>query len=87
MVWHITHTVVYQTFNSNKTVDSKLATIPETDEESENAVSKAQENPSPVAAMGHPPSPGHPVLRHGGTTRVLPESAGYGTLWHWPQPQ
>ena len=35
-------------------MDCKLATIPETDEESENAVSKAQGNPSPVAAMGPP---------------------------------
>ena len=52
-------------------MDSNLATIPETDEESENAVSKAQGNPSPVAAMGPPPSPGYPVLRHGGTMRYL----------------
>ena len=87
MVWHITHTVVYQTFNSNEIMDSKLATIPETDEESENAVPKAQGNPSPVAAMGPPPNPGHPVLRCGGTMRVPPEPAGYGTLWHWPKPQ
>ena len=74
------HTVVYQTFNSKEIMDCKLATIPETDEESENAVPKAQGNPSPVAAMGPPPSPGHPVLRHGGTTSVPPEPAGYGTL-------
>ena len=65
-------------------MDSKLATIPETDEESENAVPKAQGNPSPVAAMGPPLSPGHLMLRCGGTTRVPPEPAGYGTLWHWP---
>ena len=56
-------------------MDSKLATIPETDEESENAVPKAQGNLSPVAAMGPPSSPGHPVLRHGGTTRVPPGTA------------
>ena len=75
MVWHITHTVVYQTFNSKEIMDCKLATKPETDEESENAVPKAQGNPSLVAAMGPPPSPGHPVLRHGGTTMVPPEPA------------
>ena len=82
MVWHITHTVVYQAFNSKEIMDSKLATIPETDEESENAVPKAQGNPSPVDAMGPPPIPGHPVLRYGGTMRVPPEPAGYGTLQH-----
>ena len=52
MVLHITHAVVYQTFNSKEIMDSKLVTIPETDEESENAVPKAHENPSPVTAMG-----------------------------------
>ena len=67
MVLHITHTVVYQTFNSKEIMDSKLATIPKTNEESENAVPKAQGNPSPV-------------LRHGGTMRLPPELAGYGTL-------
>ena len=84
MVWHITHTVVYQTFHTKEIMNSKLATIPETNEESENAVPKAQGNPSLVATMGPLPSPGHPVLRHGGTMRVLPEPVGYGTLWHWP---
>ena len=65
-------------------MDFKLATIPETDEESENAVPKAQGNPSPVAAIGPPPSPGHPVMRHGGTMRVPSEPAGNGTLQQWP---
>ena len=65
-------------------MDCQLATLPETDEESENAVRKAQGNPFPVAAMGPCPSPGHPVLRYGGTMRLPSESAGYGTLWHWP---
>ena len=87
MVWHIAHTIVYQTFNSKEIMSCKLATIPETDEESENAVPKAQGNPSPVAAMGPPPSPGHPVLRCGRTTRVPPDPAGYGTLQCWPWPQ
>ena len=70
-------------------MDSKLATILKTDEESENAVPKAQGNSSPVPAMGPPPSPGHPVLRHGGATSSdqIMSNTGYGTLQHWSPPQ